>query len=221
MKRNILIIIGSTVVAVAIGMLMPVGTKVLVSGVKDKVVELHIVLKPETAKKTHTDLVELGDAVCSGSFVTDTGDILTARHCAEKAKSITVVRSDGREYKADIVAMSKKHDLALLHIDALNTPYFDVADLTEQGQTIFTYGSPLGLTGTLATGIVARLSGDITLIDCSVLPGNSGGPVFDVQGNMVGVATAGYVVMLGMTHLNLAQGIDAIKSFERELKGHN
>lgn len=191
--------------------------------VQPKVVELHITRPAPvqaTSKKTKTGVLDLGNhAVCSGAFVTSSGDILTARHCATDIESIDVVTADGREYEAKVVAISSRHDLALIHIDELNTPYFRLATTLAQGQTIYTYGSPLAITGTLATGIVAKLNGDVNYIDCSVLPGNSGGPLFNDAGELVGITTAGFVVLFGMTHLNIAQSIAAIIFFGLSIGG--
>lgn len=191
------------------------------SEIREKVVELHIVHKPEVEathfKKNKSARVEelegsRGYSVCSGAFITDTGDILTARHCATDIESIDVTTFDQRVYRASVVAVSDRHDLALLHIDRYNTSYFKLQQ-TEQGAVVYTFGSPLMITGTLATGIVAKIEGDLTLVDLSVLPGNSGGPLINEDGNLVGITTAGFIVFLGMTHLNVAQGSDAIWFF--------
>lgn len=184
--------------------------------VRPKVVELHITHKPKpevALSSRKARIVDMGHSVCSGSFVTSHGDILTARHCATDIQSIDVLLSDGRQYEASIVALSDRHDLALIHIDATNTPHFKLGKLPEQGQTVYTYGSPLGITGTLAKGIVAKLAGDVNYVDLSVLPGNSGGPLFNEDGDLVGVTTAGFVVLYGMTHLNIVQSVEAIYFF--------
>lgn len=181
-----------------------------------KIVELHIIenTPPSSQDKRRKKVENLtGKGVCSGFFVTDMGDILTAGHCAKDATSIEVMTSDGKNYQASVTAVSSTHDLALLHIDKLATPYFKLARSVHQGDHIYIFGSPLGITGTLSEGVVAKLDGDIVLLDCGVLPGNSGSAVINERGDVVGVATAGYRVDFGTTHLNLAQGIDAIWFF--------
>ncbi len=194
-----------------------------IAGVRDKVVELHITQKdaPRTSENKHKRKMEnfAAKALCSGAFVTRNGYILTAKHCTEGAAEITVVTSDLQEYKATVLAQSATQDLAIIRIDRQNTPYFDLARTAEQGEPIHTYGSPLGITGTYTTGVIARLNGDVTYIDCGVLPGNSGGPVFNDDGNMVGVATAGFIVFLGTTHLNVMQSLDSIMYFALTLSG--
>lgn len=185
--------------------------------VRDKVVELHITLKPDVIKELnrHKSRIEKfsSKALCSGAFVTSAGYILTAKHCTEGAAGISVITSDLQEYTATIIAQSDTQDLAIIRVDRRNTPYFRLAETSAQGQVIHTYGSPLGITGTYTTGVIARLNGDVTYVDCGVLPGNSGGPVFNDDGEMVGVAVAGFIVMLGTTHLNVMQSLDSLLGF--------
>lgn len=185
--------------------------------VEQKIVELHITQRPlgEAAetKRSRKKIENLGKAVCSGSFITDTGDIITAGHCVQGAEAIEVITHNNEIYSAVVVATSSIHDLALIHIDKLGTPYFKLTKNVTRGERIFILGSPLGITDTLSTGVVAKLGGDITLVDCGALPGNSGSVVFDDNGYMIGILTAGYRVDFGTTHLNLAQSADAVWFF--------
>ncbi len=194
-----------------------------IAAVREATVELHIIMKDEpksTKEKYRRNIENYSDhATCSGEFVTSGGLVLTAKHCTADAESITVVTYDGQEYKAIVLAQSPTQDLAVLRIDKQHTPYLPLAKSVEQGQSIHIYGSPLRITGTYATGVVARLNGDVTYIDCSVLPGNSGGPVFNDDGELVGVATAGFIVLMGTTHLNVMQSLDSIIGFAQLLSG--
>ncbi len=194
-----------------------------IAGVRDKVVELHITLidAPKSEENKHKRKTEnfASKALCSGAFVTSDGYILTAKHCTANVSDISVITNDLQEYKATVVAQSPTQDLALIRIDRQNTPHFRLAKSAVQGESIHTYGSPLGITGTYTTGVIARLNGDVTYIDCGVLPGNSGGPVFNDAGEMVGVATAGFIVLLGTTHLNVMQSLDSILCFAMTLSG--
>ncbi len=191
--------------------------------VENKVVEIHMSNKiPSTVSdakhRRKTNIIPLpGQGICSGAFIDDIGDIITARHCVEGYDTFAVITSDRQEYMAIILATSTIHDLALLHIDYRNTKYFKPAVNIYRGESISVLGSPLGIQDTLSEGVISRINGDITLIDCSVLPGNSGGPVFDKDGKLVGIVSAGYVVMMGMTHLNIVQGIDAIWFFVQQV----
>lgn len=193
-----------------------------IAEVRDKVVELRITLKETPKALKHKRRVEnfaAKKAVCSGAFVTRNGYILTAKHCTDGAAEITVLTHDQQEYLATIVAVSKTQDLAVIRIDRQNTPHFVLAKRSYQGQVIHTYGSPLGITGTYTTGHIARLNGDVSYVDCGVLPGNSGGPAFNEDGEMVGVLTAGFIVLLGTTHLNVMQSLDSLLFFAMELGG--
>jgi len=195
--------------------------------VEQKIVELHITLKakPEAEakyrKKTQNlPQVEAGHAVCSGAFVSNMGDIITAGHCTEEAAEIEVVTYDRRTYTAVIVATSAIHDLALIHIDRRETAAFQAAPVITRGEKVFILGSPLAITDALSTGIVAKLDGDLLMLDCSALPGNSGSPVFDNDGNMVGVLTAVAIAGFGLTHLSIAQNLDAVFFFLARAAAH-
>lgn len=188
--------------------------------IEQKIVELHMTRrtpeKPEDAKKRKKILEPLpysDYAVCSGSFIDAFGDILTARHCTDGFDSIEVVTFDQQHYVVTAVKQSQNHDISIIHIDRINTPHFKLAASITRGQTVYALGSPLGFTNTLSTGIVAKLDGDTTLIDCGVLPGNSGCPLIDAAGDLVGIVTAGYVVGMGVTHLNVAQSLDVVRFF--------
>lgn len=187
--------------------------------VEQAVVELHITKRElptmQESKKGSKGKVEQfgGHAVCSGSFITGNGDIVTAGHCAQNAAFITVVTYDNKEYEATIVATSSIHDLALLHIDRRNTPYFKLATNVIRGERIFILGSPLAISNSLSTGIIAKIAGDTDLVDCGALSGNSGSAVYDDNNQMVGVLTAGYIVGMGTTHLNVIQSLDTVWFF--------
>lgn len=182
-----------------------------------KVVELTITrIKPDVTATMHKSTIKtlpLGKGTCSGEFIDAVGDIITAKHCTEGADSIEVTTYDNQHYEATILAQSTAHDLAIIHIDRLNTPYFKLADSFQVRQTVFALGSPLGITGTFSTGIVAKIDGDVTLVDLSVLPGNSGCPLFDANDRLLGVVTAVYIVGFGVTHLGIVQGLDATRMF--------
>lgn len=185
--------------------------------IEEKTVELHITLTepiPVTKASANRGLRNVpGKAVCSGMFIDGNGTILTARHCTDGVERIEVLTSDHRVYTASFVARSNAHDLALIRIDRQNTPFFTLASAVSRGETILVLGSPMGETGVLSQGIIAKLAGDQIIVDCSVVPGNSGGPVFDVNGNLVGVAVAVFVSQYGITHLGAIEGPDAVHAF--------
>jgi serine protease Do len=189
---------------------------------EQKTVEIHMASEapetmPEIKKRGRRQVLPLRAGTCSGEFVGDEGEILTARHCVDGFDTFEVQTYDHRLYVAKVVAVSLNHDLAMIRIDRNHTPYFRLAKSVERGEKISVLGSPLGITDTLSQGVVARLEGDDMLLDCGALPGNSGGPVFNENGELVGVLNAGLIVMFGVTHLNMAQGLDAIHFFIREV----
>lgn len=192
--------------------------------VSSKVVELHITkVTQEEAITTRMLKVQKRVPVdqhfiCSGGFIDSYGDILTAKHCTEGADTIIIMTMDNQYYRGTVVATSTLQDLAMVHIDRLNTPYFVLASSVTQGEEISTLGSPLALTGTQSWGRVARTSGDLLFMDESVLPGNSGGVVFNKNEQLVGCAVSVAVVGLGVTHLAQAQSLDSIVFFLRSIR---
>lgn len=190
--------------------------------VEEKIVELHITFAPPPtveAKKARKLMMrtKTGQAICSGSFISPLGHILTARHCVEGTTEITAVTKDGQEYRADTIAISKNQDMAILQIGRAPTPHFLVADENVKGERINIIGSPLGLTGLITEGIVSKLAGDILFLDCTGLPGNSGGPVINSKGELTGVVSAMVVVILGPAHVSVVQSVRSIQYFFYEV----
>lgn len=191
--------------------------------VKDKIVELEITFAPpptsEVKKQRKTFATRAGKALCSGAFISPFGHILTAKHCVQGTKSIVVITSDRQEYEASTRAISSLQDLAIIQIGRFNTPFFTLAPGLAQGEIVHILGSPLGLTGTITSGTVAKLRGDTVILDCTALPGNSGGPVINAKGELAGVLSAIIVVFLGPSHLSVAQSVDSIRLMFYELSG--
>lgn len=186
--------------------------------VEQKVVEIHMTSNlsfemDQSRKRRRKEKLPFDGGMCSGSFINSNGDVLTAKHCVDGFSAFEVQTFDRRTYAATVVATSTIHDLAVLHIDRRNTPFFQLAESETRGEQIFILGSPLAITDVMSTGVIAKLDGDRTLLDCGALPGNSGGPVFNRQHELVGVLTAGFIVLFGTTHLNMAQSLDAVIGF--------
>lgn len=185
--------------------------------IEGAVVELRITIPAKVAKevKKSKPFIRLAghQAVCSGVIIDEIGDILTAGHCVDLGRDITIVNKLNEEYSATVVARSGSHDLAMVHIDHLTPTYIHLADSVTRGQAIYVFGSPLGISDILSQGIIARRAGEVDLLDCSVLPGNSGSPVFDTNYRLVGIATAGFTVGFGVTHLNIMQSLDTVRFF--------
>ena len=136
----------------------------------------------------------------SGFIIDADGFVVTNYHVVEGAEEVTVHLVDGREYEATIVGQDDKTDLAVLKIDApdLDIAQFGDSDDTRVGDWVVAIGNPFGLGGTATAGIVSARGRDLRSgpyddylqIDAPVNRGNSGGPVFNTDGEVVGVNTA-------------------------------
>lgn len=194
------------------------------SAVRHKVVELEITFTPaQTAvikkQRKMLGVSKTGQALCSGAFVSSSGHILTAKHCAEGTQEIVAILNDGQQYVAQVRGLARTQDLALLQIGKFGTPYFDLGQQLTQNDNVWIIGNPLGLVNLLTAGIVAKLYGDNVLLDCTAVPGNSGGPVINSKGQLVGILTAMIMVENGPSHITMAQSLDSILMFAYELSG--
>lgn len=141
-----------------------------------------------------------GMAQGSGFFITDDGYVVTNEHVVADGSKYTVVADDGTEYDARLVGADKRTDLALLKIDGKNDfPYVEFADDAPMvGEWVVAVGNPFGLGGSVTAGIVSARGRDIGAgpyddfiqIDAPVNRGNSGGPAFNVKGQVIGINAA-------------------------------
>ncbi len=138
----------------------------------------------------------------SGFIVDKEGHILTNNHVIDNAQLVEVTLWNKRKYKATIVGVDKNHDLALLQIhDVPNLQPATLADSTSLmvGQRVYALGNPFGFSGTMTRGIISAIrsvampSGnkidDAIQTDASVNPGNSGGPLLNSHGDVIGITT--------------------------------
>ena len=139
-----------------------------------------------------------GFSAGTGCVVRSDGVILTGSHVIEGAKDIDVTTSDGKVYKASILAkMGKNKDLALLKIEpkkSLRTIAFGDSEDVKVGQKVLAIGNPFGFSGTLTSGIVSRIDyakGRIQT-DAAINPGCSGGPLLNSQGEVIGISQSIY-----------------------------
>jgi serine protease Do len=137
----------------------------------------------------------------SGFFISEDGYIVTNNHVVSGGNEYTVVLNDGTELQADLVGADERTDLAVLKVnDDREFTYVDFADgeRVRVGDWVVAVGNPFGLGGTVTAGIVsargrdigAGIYDDFLQIDAAVNQGNSGGPAFNLAGEVVGVNTA-------------------------------
>jgi serine protease Do len=139
-------------------------------------------------------------AAGSGFAISADGYIVTNNHVVDNADKVTVVFDDGKEMTAKVIGTDEKTDLAVVKVDGVtDLPFVKLADNEVRvGEWVVAVGNPFGLGGTVTAGIVSARGrdiagsayGDFLQIDAAVNTGNSGGPDFNLQGEVVGVNTA-------------------------------
>jgi S1-C subfamily serine protease len=150
--------------------------------------------------------IEAGMSTGSGFLIDDGGHILTNSHVVEGASSVTVTLSDDTELPGTVLGTDAADDLALVQVDASRvsqiTPLtLGDSDNVEPGQVAIALGSPYGLEGTITVGVVSGLDRSLTgdsgrpitgmiQTDAALNPGNSGGPLLNSQGEVIGINTA-------------------------------
>ena len=170
----------------------------------------------------------------SGFWISDRGHILTNYHVVESAyknfSPITVITSDQNQYTASIVGVDESHDIAVLQCDNISdvkSVHWDSSDNVHVGDHVFTIGHPVGkLLYTLSCGYISGLNRYIDLeggknlnmiqVDMSINAGNSGGPLFNEHGNVIGMVTAKYTQQ-GMEGLGFVLPSNYIQRVSTEL----
>jgi serine protease Do len=173
----------------------------------------------------------------SGFIIDPTGYIVTNNHVIENAEEITVITHDNEELKATLIGTDPKTDLALLKVETkekLPAVKWGDSDQLRIGDWVLAIGNPFGLGGTVTAGIVSARQRDINAgpyddfiqTDASINRGNSGGPMFNMAGEVVGINSAIYSPSGGSVGIgfsipaNLAKGvIDQIKEFGHPRRG--
>ena len=181
-----------------------------------------------------------GSGTGSGFFLDSDGFILTNNHVVESAArsgTITVELSDEKKYRATLIGRDAPYDLAVLKIDVVGAPTLQLgnSDAAQVGDAVIAIGSPLGLSGTVTSGIISSKnravttgngSGESSFInalqtDAAINPGNSGGPLVDATGAVIGVnsaiATLGFSSQAGSIGLGFAIPINQAKKTTEQL----
>ena len=163
----------------------------------------------------------------SGFFISGDGYIVTNDHVVDHATEVTITTSDGKSMPAKVIGVDTKTDLALLKAQGADFPYVTFASHTPRvGDWVIAVGNPFGLGGTVTAGIVSARGRDIgsgpyddfLQIDAPVNHGNSGGPTFDAEGEVVGVNTAIFSPSGGSVGIGFAIASDVVKNVVQQLK---
>jgi len=163
----------------------------------------------------------------SGFFISADGYAVTNNHVVQNAESVKVTTDDGKSYDAKVIGTDQRTDLALIKVDGKDFPFVKLADGTPRvGDWVLAVGNPFGLGGTVTAGIVSARGRDIGAgpyddfiqIDAPVNKGNSGGPTFDVDGNVIGVNTAIYSPSGGSVGIAFAIPADTVKNVVTQLR---
>ncbi len=163
----------------------------------------------------------------SGFIISPDGIVLTNAHVVEGAKEVTVKLIDHREFKAKVLGTDKTSDIAVLKIDAHALPVVRIgnSDQLGVGDYVLAIGAPFGLEETATAGIVSAtarsLPGDGAVpfiqTDAAVNPGNSGGPLFDATGAVVGINSQIYTNSGGYQGVSFAIPINLAEKVERQI----
>ncbi|TMH28807.1 MAG: DegQ family serine endoprotease [Betaproteobacteria bacterium] len=168
----------------------------------------------------------------SGFIISPDGYILTNAHVVDGVKEVHVKLTDRREFTAKVVGTDPKTDVALIKIDAAQLPTVRIGSArnVEVGQWVVAMGSPFGFENSLTAGVVSAKSrslpgdGYVPFIqtDVAVNPGNSGGPLFDMNGNVIGINSQIYSRSGGYMGVSFAIPIDVAMHVKDELakSGH-
>ncbi|PZU94699.1 MAG: peptidase S1 [Pseudanabaena sp.] len=156
----------------------------------------------------------------SGSIIDPKGLVLTNAHVVRGANVVNVTLSDKRQFRGIVIASSRNPDLAIIRLEdvKVNLPTIPLARSSsiQVGQRAFAIGNPFGrFAGTLTTGIISRIDRDRNLLqtDAALNPGNSGGPLLNSRGELVGVNTAIFTANSASSGIGLAIEADTVQKF--------
>ena len=158
----------------------------------------------------------------TGSFIDENGTIITNYHVIESCHTINVTTQDGNVHKVEkVLGFDKERDLAIIKIDSQSGNFIKLkTDKLKTGEKIYTLGSSLGLTGTFSEGIISASTREIEglefiQITAPISSGNSGGPLVDEYGNVIGITTGAFTEG---QNLNLAIPVQYINEINKDTK---
>jgi serine protease Do len=166
--------------------------------------------------------------VGSGFIISEDGYILTNNHVVAGSNGIFVTMTDGKEHKAKIIGTDPRTDVALIKIDAKGLTPLPIGDSRslKKGQWVLAIGSPFGLDSTVTAGIVSAINRDtgdylpFIQTDVAVNPGNSGGPLINLAGQVVGINSQIISQSGGFMGISLSIPIDEVMRVVAQLKEH-
>ncbi|MEM5403435.1 trypsin-like peptidase domain-containing protein [Paraburkholderia unamae] len=164
----------------------------------------------------------------SGFIVSPDGVVLTTAHIVDNAEQVTVRLTDKREFKAEVVAVDPQSDVAVLQIDGHDLPFVKLAETAkvQAGEPVLSIGSPDSYQNTVTTGILSATSRTLPdgkpfpflQTDVAVNPDNSGGPIFNRAGEVIGIGVQIYADGGRYQGLTFAIPIDAANQFRAQLQ---
>jgi serine protease Do len=162
----------------------------------------------------------------SGFILTADGYIMTNAHVVDGADDITVTLTDKREFKGKVIGADRRTDVALVKIEAAGLPSVKVGDPNKLrvGEWVVAIGSPFGLENTVTAGIVsakARETGEFLPFiqtDVAVNPGNSGGPLINMRGEVIGINSQIFTTSGGYNGISFAIPIDEAMNVQQQLR---
>ncbi|HEX2519766.1 MAG TPA: trypsin-like peptidase domain-containing protein, partial [Castellaniella sp.] len=164
----------------------------------------------------------------SGFIISSDGYVLTNNHVVDNSNGIFVTMTNGKEYKAKVIGTDARTDIALLKIDAKDLKPLPIgdSDKLKKGQWVLAIGSPFGLDSTVTAGIISAINRDtgdylpFIQTDVAVNPGNSGGPLINLAGQVVGINSQIISRSGGFMGISLAIPIDEVMRVVNQLKAH-
>ncbi|MDB5804136.1 MAG: peptidase [Betaproteobacteria bacterium] len=173
---------------------------------------------------------QLSRGLGSGFIVSADGVIITNAHVVDGAQEVDVKLTDKREFRAKVIGVDKRSDVAVIKIDAKNLPVVRIGNPAEAqvGEWVLAIGSPFGFENTATAGIVSaksrNLPGDAYVpfiqTDVAVNPGNSGGPLFNARGEVIGINSQIYSGSGGYQGLSFAIPMDVVAKVQSQLLAH-
>ena len=164
----------------------------------------------------------------SGFVIGADGFVMTNAHVVDDADEVMVTLTDKREFKAKVIGLDRRTDVAVLKIDAANLPLLRMGDVgkLKVGEWVMAIGSPFGFDNTVTAGIVsakARDTGDLLPLiqtDVAINPGSSGGPLLNLRGEVVGINSQIYSQSGGFMGISFAIPIDEAMRVADQLRAN-